>query len=310
MKSVIDRNVQYPNRYELKDTITGETVATYDIVPAQGEVIEEGTPINRELFESIAADFNGIKGSDGVSPTIDIEENTDTSYILKITDKNKSFVTPNLKGKNSYLIPYIVCETPDTTTTKIIERSQIGELYTGLRITVEFKYANTLDRPTLKIDDYWERYTINIDGDITYIKWKAGAIIDFVFDGTGFVIVGGYALAGKPIGSYYISHTSTSPAELFGGNWTEVIGRFLYANHGTEIGGEERVTLTIDEMPEHTHNIAADIASPKTGAGSVMLSDDGVPFNFYGDRISSTGGGQSHNNMPPYQETYAWRRTA
>lgn len=98
MKSVIDRKVQYPNRYELKDIITGETVATYDLVPAQGEIINEGTPINRALFESIAKDFNNLKGEDGVSPIVEVTENTSTSYKLKITDANNTIITPNLKG--------------------------------------------------------------------------------------------------------------------------------------------------------------------------------------------------------------------
>lgn len=38
----------------------------------------------------------GEKGADGFSPTIEVSESTDTSYILKITDKNGSFLTPNL----------------------------------------------------------------------------------------------------------------------------------------------------------------------------------------------------------------------
>ena len=38
----------------------------------------------------------GERGSDGFSPTVEVSENTDNSYILKITDKNGSFETPNL----------------------------------------------------------------------------------------------------------------------------------------------------------------------------------------------------------------------
>lgn len=37
----------------------------------------------------------------GVSPTISVVENTETSYVLKITDINGSFVTPNLRGGGS-----------------------------------------------------------------------------------------------------------------------------------------------------------------------------------------------------------------
>ena len=38
----------------------------------------------------------GERGSDGFSPTVEVSENTDNSYVLKITDKNGSFETPNL----------------------------------------------------------------------------------------------------------------------------------------------------------------------------------------------------------------------
>lgn len=41
---------------------------------------------------------DGKNGSDGFSPTVEVSENTDNSYILRITDKNGSFETPNLKG--------------------------------------------------------------------------------------------------------------------------------------------------------------------------------------------------------------------
>lgn len=39
-----------------------------------------------------------IKGEDGYSPTIEVEENTSSSYKLRITDVEGSYVTPNLKG--------------------------------------------------------------------------------------------------------------------------------------------------------------------------------------------------------------------
>lgn len=36
-----------------------------------------------------------------------------------------------------------------------------------------------------------------------------------------------------PVGSVYMSYTSTSPASLFGGNWTAITGHFPYFNNGT-----------------------------------------------------------------------------
>lgn len=40
---------------------------------------------------------DGKPGKDGVSPTIVVEKDTDTEYILKVTDVKGSFLTPNLR---------------------------------------------------------------------------------------------------------------------------------------------------------------------------------------------------------------------
>lgn len=40
-----------------------------------------------------------------------------------------------------------------------------------------------------------------------------------------------------PVGSVYMSYTSTSPASLFGGNWTAITGHFPYFNNGIATGG-------------------------------------------------------------------------
>ena len=63
----------------------------------------------------------GERGSDGFSPTVEVSENTDTSYILKTTDKNGSFETPNLKGADGKDSPavefvHILCDTSLTGT--------------------------------------------------------------------------------------------------------------------------------------------------------------------------------------------------
>lgn len=60
-----------------------------------------------------------------------------------------------------------------------------------------------------------------------------------------------------PVGSIYISTVGTSPADLFGGTWQEITGKFLFARStshgaGTE-GGSETVTLTEAQLPAHTH---------------------------------------------------------
>lgn len=42
-----------------------------------------------------------LKGEDGISPTIEVSEDTEDTYKLQITDANGTFETPNLKGSGS-----------------------------------------------------------------------------------------------------------------------------------------------------------------------------------------------------------------
>lgn len=60
-----------------------------------------------------------------------------------------------------------------------------------------------------------------------------------------------------PIGAIYMSMNNTNPADLFGGTWQQISGRFLLAADSTyeagSTGGEATHTLTAEEMPSHTH---------------------------------------------------------
>lgn len=120
-----------------------------------------------------------------------------------------------------------------------------------------------------------------------------------------------------PVGSVYSSYTSTSPATRFGGTWSAITKRFPYYNAGTSTGGSNIHTLTISEMPTHTHSIDHVRVNWYDSGGRGFIgpgtwSDDSA--NLGVDRslpqIYNNGGGNAHNNMPAYQTLYAWRRTA
>lgn len=112
-----------------------------------------------------------------------------------------------------------------------------------------------------------------------------------------------------PVGSVYISYNSTSPAALFCGSWTQIQGRFLLASDGAHpagsTGGEATHTLTEGEMPRHVHN--GHFINLSTAGGF-----DYAPGGQYAadSDTTPTGGGQPHNNMPPYLAVYIWQRTA
>ena len=124
-----------------------------------------------------------------------------------------------------------------------------------------------------------------------------------------------------PVGSYYSSSDPTAPAELFGGTWEEVHGRFLFAEDDAHpagsTGGEESHILTEAEIAPHKHAMAygPEYSASSTGfaygiaAGSATNSAGG---RGYASNLGtfSAGGGQPHNNMPPYLAVYTWHRIA
>lgn len=117
-----------------------------------------------------------------------------------------------------------------------------------------------------------------------------------------------------PVGAFYISATATSPRTVFGfGTWTQIKDRFILAAGDTypaaSSGGEAAVTLTIDQIPSHFHKLKLsddaggyDIAARGGGANESLSTGDST--------ITSVGGGQAHNNMPPYLAAYIWQRIA
>lgn len=119
-------------------------------------------------------------------------------------------------------------------------------------------------------------------------------------------------LVAYPVGSIYMSLSPTNPSTLFGGTWVQIKDTFLLAAGSTykagSSGGEASHKLTIAEMPSHDH--ALDVRY-NAGSGSAYIVDVVGPAKHglaYG--TETTGGGQPHNNMPPYYTVYMWRRTA
>jgi hypothetical protein len=135
--------------------------------------------------------------------------------------------------------------------------------------------------------------------------------------GTDEQVVGAMITA-YPIGAIYMSMYSTSPASLFGGSWEQIKDRFLlgagdsYSAGAT--GGEATHTLSVAEMPYHSHKIpgqtigwvasGGEIASSITG--NFQRAGGGMPDQ----QTKYSGDGSAHNNMPPYLVVYAWKRTA
>lgn len=114
-----------------------------------------------------------------------------------------------------------------------------------------------------------------------------------------------------PVGSIIMSTNNVSPASLFGGTWEQIEDTFLLAAGSGyiagSVGGEATHTLTIDEMPSHTHTYQVTAWVNKTGD---IVDNSNSEYIDYGinRQTQATGGSQPHNNMPPYLVVYMYKR--
>lgn len=123
-----------------------------------------------------------------------------------------------------------------------------------------------------------------------------------------------------PIGSVYMSYKSTSPATIYGGTWTRITSAVIRGNSGSTTGyqGSDNVTLTVDQIPSHSHEISfssltvdtnftnGDNRSLKGGRSSSLKPFQGT----INATITDTGGGEAFSVLPRRFEVYIWYRTA
>ena len=148
-------------------------------------------------------------------------------------------------------------------------------------------------------------------------------------------------LDAHPVGSYYWSNDSTSPATLFGGTWealpagytliaqgsgSDRFGNFTYT--AGKKYGERKHQLTTDELASHSHGQNTNgngtdgwkgSYGPMVSQGATNGSVDGysVYASGYGWTLKQiqvmtdrSGANASHNNIQPSIGAYGWKRTA
>lgn len=146
-----------------------------------------------------------------------------------------------------------------------------------------------------------------VDNPYKYPYVPIGGIIEW--DGTG--------LTGAPDLS-----TPEKVAAVYGyGTWERYGTDRVTVGAGGDyaagsVGGEKEHTLTVDEMPSHSHKI-----NDMSWGGKDLNNEIHTNYNFWvfdrnnnapisSDYLQATGSNNPHNNMPPYIGTYKYRRIA
>lgn len=303
------------NHYYLKDSV----IAYNGTICFAKQTFTSGESFN-------SSDWNM---SDFTQEQADWNENDSTakSYIKNKPAINNGILTVQKNGVN---IATFSANTATNVTANISVPTKTSE------ITNDSDFVTSNDLPTVN------NATLTIQKNTTTIDtFTANSATDKTVNITVPIDTGdltnnaGYLKATDiyPVGSIVTFYDTTDHSNFLGLTWTRFAGGRMVVGYNSsdtafdtigETGGEKTHTLTVDEMPNHYHDVVygsndatTGVSISCTGTGNQVLNLSGWAWDKnsntpYGNNVyaKKTGGGQAHNNMPPYIVASLWRRTA
>ena len=283
--------------------------------------VTEGGTVENPTFNFA---FTGMKGEDGGSPYINTSEGQTSGLSLNTSSTLTTLATQILAAQTRVISAPIGKNI--TSTNAVALRRLLGSPFNGNYERVEFKVFSQIAglEKIIEVVGLKQSTTTprTVRGQLVYND--AGESYEWQWTG--------WSSDPHPKGTYYWRDDSTSPAQLFGGTWTQITDVFLLAASsitaanpkyvGGASGGEATHTLTVAEMPQHSHtlsvnnDISADLrityyaswgAGGLTGTPLAATSAGSGSFNIIANTV---GGSAAHNNMPPYIVGYLWKRIA
>ena len=119
-----------------------------------------------------------------------------------------------------------------------------------------------------------------------------------------------------PVGSVYITGSTTSPASSFGGTWSQVKSGLIGCAGSTGLaanlstGGSS--TISISQMPNHNHlTTETTVIYNRSGqGGDIVRVGSGTGATFYQGQLSTTAIGDGAAYYPAHISFNVYRRTA
>lgn len=109
-----------------------------------------------------------------------------------------------------------------------------------------------------------------------------------------------------PIGTIIYLSEDINPSDYFPGNWEIFSEGQTLISTSTDVfaqGGEYTHTLTVAEMPAHSHQITYTKTARSTNEDVEYGGASGTT-----QKTSATGSAYGHNNIMPCSAHYCWRR--
>lgn len=209
------------------------------------------------------------------------------------------------------------------------DKSSIGSKTFRFNITK----TNTDGVPIIRSYVYDVRITCSL-------KPNTDAIVNNMVPNTKFIVDWLY-----PVGSIYMSMSNTNPKYLFGGNWQQIVDRFLLCSAADATSSGGSATITTDNLPAHDHTFTATTSEDGFHNHVYAVAEDrngypdGSADSSYGNTIkesywrgnkyigpnATTSGGGFHSHTvsgttssigngqeywQPFMRCYCWYRTA
>lgn len=329
-------------------------------VQSDNTYVANVTPVTTSYVSSYASSAKSASEVNGHTVNADVPENakfTDTTYSrFKQGTPSSNPVdglvpAPNSKASERAMLTVGGWEELDLHVGHTSDgKLMIGQLWSDEYVLMdEIPVATQEESGAMSSDD--KEKLDNIDVDTLKAELKkyidqnssGGVSIDTIY----------------PVGSIYLTmDIKFDPNKSFGGTWEITSeGKALFGADITgqdpdfEVpgltGGEKTHTLTVDELPEHNHNIKVESEELKgsvwnfvgqnanygpgnstsgvfskggdgtcfypSSTGKATGINDGFVLDATHDHTATsgnTGSGTAHNNLPPYQTIVVWQRTA
>jgi microcystin-dependent protein len=217
-----------------------------------------------------------------------------------------------------------------------------GETNIGSRLNFHYKTNSTGYDSTVWVSSEGNNVDVNFSGNVVAPNLRNSALINLIYP------VGSIYLSAISTNPGILFGVGTW-VEYASGRTIIGVGTSDQAFSNGSTGGNSNVTLSTNQIPSHNHTINSSgshqhdvrrqdgtsyinaFVGNNTSGSSVVCDIQNVNIwktntdsNSTGNKlvamnesnsnhthsINNTGGGQSHNNLPPYIVTYIWRRTA
>lgn len=213
-----------------------------------------------------------------------------------------------------------ICFTSTATTSKLQSIRYEGSNYGAFLIQVDdFTWDLYIQKgtayDTITLQEWWMAKPMESRATVTFPGDLVSTLPDDWYRATP-VVLQSVLDCFFPVGYILILYSHADPNDMYEGTtWVRIENAFLWGvdASGTigTTGGSKTHTLTVNELPAHTHPVSVANTTTGTTSASNKIRYNNDSSSYVGTIASnSTGGGQAHNNMPPYVQVSIWRRTA